>query len=238
MKTIAIIGSSGALGSAFTERLSELNPNATVHAFSRQKPHIQLRGVNYHCMDYQKEDAIEAAAASATSGEPLDMVIVATGLLHEENMRPEKSLRELSARKFQRLFEVNTVIPALIAKHFLPRLNTDTTSFFGFLSARAGSISDNQMGGWYAYRAAKAALNMVIKNAAIEISRRNKKAVIVGLYPGMVDSELSKPFQRGVPAEKIFSPSFAAQNLVSVMASLTPEQSGRFFDWDGQEVLP
>jgi len=188
MKTIAIIGSSGALGSAFTERVSELYPNAAVHAFSRQDPHIQLRGVNYHCMDYQEEDAIEAAAASATSGKPLDMVIIATGLLHEENMRPEKSLRELSARKFQRLFEVNTVIPALIAKHFLPRLNTDTTSFFGFLSARAGSISDNQMGGWYAYRAAKAALNMVIKNAAIEI--------------------------------------------------LTPEQSGRFFDWDGQEVLP
>jgi NAD(P)-dependent dehydrogenase (short-subunit alcohol dehydrogenase family) len=238
MKTIAIIGSSGALGSAFTERVSELYPNAAVHAFSRQDPHIQLRGVNYHCMDYQEEDAIEAAAASATSGKPLDMVIIATGLLHEENMRPEKSLRELSARKFQRLFEVNTVIPALIAKHFLPRLNTDTTSFFSFLSARAGSISDNQMGGWYAYRAAKAALNMVIKNAAIEISRRNKKAVIVGLYPGMVDSELSKPFQRGVPAEKIFSPSFAAQKLMSVMASLTPEQSGRFFDWDGQEVLP
>ena len=238
MKTIAIIGSSGALGSAFTERLSELNPNGTVHAFSRQYPDMKLRGVNYHCMDYQEEDAIEAAAASATNGEPLDMVIVATGLLHEENMRPEKSLRELSAKKFQRLFEVNTVIPALIAKHFLPRLNTDTASFFGFLSARAGSISDNQMGGWYAYRAAKAALNMVIKNAAIEINRRNKKAVIVGLYPGMVDSKLSKPFQRGVPAEKIFSPSFAAQKLISVMASLTPEQSGRFFDWDGQEVLP
>ena len=94
------------------------------------------------------------------------MVIVATGLLHEKNIRPEKSLRELSAKKFQRLFEVNTVVPAMIAKHFLPRLNTDTTSFFGFLSARAGSISDNQMGGWYAYRAAKAALNMIIKNAA------------------------------------------------------------------------
>ena len=238
MKNIAIFGSSGAIGHAFAEQLSEENPDAAIHAFSRQEPHMKLRGVNYHCMDYQEEDAIEAAAASATSGKPLDMVIVATGLLHEKNMRPEKSLRELSAKKFQRLFEVNTVVPAMIAKHFLPRLNTDTTSFFGFLSARAGSISDNQMGGWYAYRAAKAALNMVIKNAAIEISRRNKKAVIVGLYPGMVDSELSKPFQRGVPAEKIFSPSFSTQKLISVMASLTPEQSGRFFDWYGQEVLP
>jgi NAD(P)-dependent dehydrogenase (short-subunit alcohol dehydrogenase family) len=153
-------------------------------------------------------------------------------------MRPEKSLRELSAAKFQRLFEVNTVVPALIAKHFLPRMNTESHSFFGILSARAGSISDNQMGGWYAYRAAKAALNMVIKNAAIEIGRRNKQAIIVGMYPGMVDSDLSKPFQRGVPKEKIFTPTFAVQQLIKVMTSLSPEDSGHFFDWDGQEVLP
>lgn len=238
MKNIAIIGSSGAIGHAFTEQLSEGNPDATIHAFSRQEPRKKIRGVtNYH-IDYQEEASIEAAAASATRDGLLDVVIVATGMLHEENMRPEKSLRELSAKKFQRLFEVNTVIPALIAKHFLPRLNTEPPSFFGILSARAGSISDNQLGGWYAYRAAKAALNMVIKNAAIETGRRNKQAIIVGMYPGMVDSDLSKPFQRGVPKEKIFTPTFAVQQLIKVMASLSPEHSGRFFEWNGQEVLP
>jgi NAD(P)-dependent dehydrogenase (short-subunit alcohol dehydrogenase family) len=238
MKNIAIIGSSGAIGHAFTEQLSEGNPDATIHAFSRQEPRKKIRGVtNYH-IDYQEEASIEAAAASATRDGLLDVVIVATGMLHEENMRPEKSLRELSAKKFQRLFEVNTVIPALIAKHFLPRLNTESPSFFGILSARAGSISDNQLGGWYAYRAAKAALNMVIKNAAIETGRRNKQAIIVGMYPGMVDSDLSKPFQRGVPKEKIFTPTFAVQQLIKVMASLSPEHSGRFFEWNGQEVLP
>jgi NAD(P)-dependent dehydrogenase (short-subunit alcohol dehydrogenase family) len=238
MKNIAIIGSSGALGSAFTEQLSEGNPGAAIHAFSRQEPRRKIRGAtNYH-IDYQCEASIESAAASATRNGLLDVVIVATGMLHEENMRPEKSLRELSAAKFQRLFEVNTVVPALIAKHFLPRMNTESHSFFGILSARAGSISDNQMGGWYAYRAAKAALNMVIKNAAIEIGRRNKQAIIVGMYPGMVDSELSKPFQRGVPKEKIFTPTFAVQQLIKVMTSLSPEDSGHFFDWDGQEVLP
>ena len=238
MKNIAIIGSSGAIGHAFVEQLSEGNADAAIHAFSRQEPRKKIRGVtNYH-IDYQKEACIESAAASATRDGLLDVVIVATGMLHEENMRPEKSLRELSAKKFQRLFEVNTIVPAMIAKHFLPRLNTESPSFFGILSARAGSISDNQLGGWYAYRAAKAALNMVIKNAAIEIGRRNKQAIIVGMYPGMVDSDLSKPFQRGVPKEKIFTPTFAVQQLIKVMASLSPEHSGRFFEWNGQELLP
>jgi NAD(P)-dependent dehydrogenase (short-subunit alcohol dehydrogenase family) len=238
MKNIAIIGSTGAIGAAFTQQLSELNPGAKVHAFSHRKPLAALEGVFYHSINYQDEASIEAAAVKAATSEALDMILVATGMLHEENMRPEKSLRELSAAKFKRLFEVNTIVPALVAKHFLPRLHTGSPSVFGVLSARAGSISDNQMGGWYAYRAAKAALNMIIKNAAIEVGRRNKQAIIVGLYPGMVDSELSKPFQRGMPPEKIFTPDFAVQKLIALLTSLKPEQSGRFFDWDGQEVLP
>ena len=111
-------------------------------------------------------------------------------------------------------------------------------SIFAALSARVGSISDNQLGGWYSYRASKAALNMIIKNIAIEISRVNKKAIIVGLHPGTVDSNLSKPFQGNVPYGKLFTPEYSTQKLVEVLKSLTSKQSGKCFAWDGKEILP
>ncbi len=189
-------------------------------------------------MDYYSEESIRSCAEVASMQGPLDLVIVATGMLHEDNLRPEKSLRELSLEKFQRLFTVNTIVPALIAKHFLPRLNREAPSIFAALSARVGSISDNQMGGWYSYRMSKAALNMFIKNSAIEIGKRNQQSIIVGLYPGMVESALSKPYLKGVPMSNVFSPSMAVQNLAAVLKSLTPRQTGRCFDWDGQEILP
>ena len=151
---------------------------------------------------------------------------------------PEKSLRELSLEKFQRLFLVNTIIPALIAKHFCPYLNKETPSVFAALSARVGSISDNQLGGWYSYRSSKAALNMIIKNTAIEINRTNKQAIIVGIHPGTVNSNLSKPFQKNVPKEKLFSPNFAAEKIYQVITQLSSQSSGKCFAWDNTEILP
>lgn len=237
-KNICIVGCNGAIGRAFTEHLSIVYPDALIHAFSRDIPQSQLPNVQYHIIDYQSESSIEQAASVASKDTPLDLVIVATGVLHNSELKPEKSLKELSADKFQMLFQINTIFPALVIKHFLPKLNKDTPSQFGILSARPGSISDNQMGGWYAYRASKAALNMVIKNAAIEIARTNKNAVIVGLHPGVVDSSLSKPFQASVPPGKLFTPLFAAENLLKVLNELTPEKSGYFFAWDGEEIAP
>ena len=228
-QNIAILGASGAMGHAFASRLSKKYPDASLFAFSRN---------GQHRIDYRSEDAIAAAAELATKHKPLSLVIVANGMLHEGEMMPEKSLRELSAEKFHRMFEVNAITPALIAKYFLPKLDRDITSRFAALSARVGSISDNRLGGWYAYRAAKAALNMVIKNAAIEIGRRNKRAVIVGLHPGTVDSDLSRPFQGNVPDGKLFTPEYSAGRLLDVLENLTIEQTGRCFAWDGKEVLP
>ncbi|MFT7460834.1 MAG: NAD(P)-dependent dehydrogenase (short-subunit alcohol dehydrogenase family) [Planctomycetota bacterium] len=238
VNNIAIIGSSGALGQAFTQQLAAMYPNATIHAFSRHKPEHILPDVAYHAMDYQDEASIDASALTASKDAPLDRVIVTTGILHEGDIMPEKSLKELSAEKFQRLFEINTILPALVAKHFLPNLNRNDRPIFAALSARVGSISDNQLGGWYAYRASKAALNMIIKNAAIEIGRRNKQAIIVGLHPGTVDSGLSQPFQGNVPDGKLFTPEFSATKLLEVLESLTPEQSGKCFAWDGKEIYP
>ncbi len=174
-KNIAVLGSSGAIGGAFVRILSDKYQNANIYAFSRT--------VGYH-IDYTDEDSLSEAANLASSHGPLDLVIVATGVLHNNEIMPEKSIKELSAEKFNYIFQANTIVPALIAKHFLPKLNKDNVSIFAALSARVGSISDNQLGGWYAYRASKAALNMIIKNAAIEMSRMNKKAIILGLHPG------------------------------------------------------
>lgn len=228
-QNIAVIGSSGAIGSAFTKRLSNQYPKASLYKFSH---------TGDHSIDYTSEASIAEAAMLTSKDGPLDLVIVANGILHDGDIMPEKSLKELSAEKFHRLFEVNTITPALIAKHFLPKLNKEQSARFAALSARVGSISDNRLGGWYAYRASKAALNMIIKNAAIEIRRRNKQAIIVGLHPGTVDSDLSKPFQGNVPEGQLFTPDYSAHKLLTVIEGLTPDQTGKCFAWDGKEILP
>ncbi len=228
-ENIAILGASGAIGSAFTKLLYEKYPNASLFAFYRN---------GAHSIDYSSEYSLAEAAEIATKEKSLDLVIVANGILHDEQLMPEKSLRDLSAEKFHRIFEVNTITPALIAKHFLPKLNKEQPSIFAALSARVGSISDNQLGGWHAYRASKAALNMIIKNAAIEVGRRNKQAIIVGLHPGTVDSDLSKPFQGNVADGKLFTPEYSVEKLLEVLKNLSPEQTGKCFAWDGKEILP
>jgi NAD(P)-dependent dehydrogenase (short-subunit alcohol dehydrogenase family) len=238
MKNIAVIGSSGALGKAFIEQLALLYPDATVHGFSRRPSNVTTKNVVNHLLEYEPEDSVERASLLASQSHPLDLVIVATGMLHDGAIMPEKSLRDISSEKFMRLYQVNAVFPALVAKHFLPHLRKDNRCVFAVLSARVGSISDNQLGGWYAYRASKAALNMIVKNAAIEVARRNKQAVIVGLHPGTVESSLSKPFQANVPGGKLFSPEFSAEKMIQVLLSIGPEHSGKCFAWDGNEIEP
>ncbi|MCC5792349.1 MAG: SDR family NAD(P)-dependent oxidoreductase [Legionellaceae bacterium] len=238
LKNIAIIGGTGSIGLAFTKQLAALHPTASIQVFSRSTPHTPTSHIHHHRIDYRSEASIAAAAQLACQDAPLDLIIVATGLLHEDTLKPEKSLHELSAEKFQRVFEVNTILPALIAKHFLPQLSRDHRAVFAALSARVGSISDNKLGGWYAYRASKAALNMVLKNAALEMGRRNRHAIVVGLHPGTVDSRLSKPFQANIAQEKIFTPDFSVSKMLEVLARLTPQDSGRCFAWDGQEIAP
>ncbi len=229
LQNIAVVGSSGAIGGAFVQLLSQQFPDAELHSFSRSQDNL---------FDYTDEASIAEAADTASKRGPLDLVIVATGILHDGEITPEKSLKDLSAEKFHRLFEANTITPALIAKHFLPTLNRTRPSRFAALSARVGSISDNQLGGWYAYRASKAALNMVIKTAAIETGRRNRQAIVVGLHPGTVESTLSLPFQANVANGKLFTPDYAAQKLLDVLETLTPDHSSKCFAWDGKEILP
>ena len=238
MKNIAVIGSSGAIGNAVVNQIALVNPNASIHAFSRHSADYAHPNIFSYSIDYTSEPSMENSALMAAKDSPLDLVFIATGILHDGDIMPEKSLRDLTSEKFQKLFEINTITPALLAKHFIPKLNKESRSLFAALSARVGSISDNNTGGWYAYRASKAALNMIIKTAAIEIARQNKNAIIVGLHPGTVDSHLSKPFQSHVPNGKLFTPEYSAQKLLSVINTLSLEDSGKCFAWDGQEILP
>jgi len=228
-QNIVIIGASGAIGSAFVNLISKKYPNSNLCIFSQK---------GNHYIDYSSERSISEAADIASKENPIDLVIVTNGILHDGEMMPEKSLGDISAKKFQRVFEVNIITPALIAKYFLPKLNKKERSIFVALSARVGSISDNKLGGWYSYRASKAALNMIIKNASIEIGRKNKQAIILGVHPGTVDSNLSKPFQRNISSEKLFTPEHSAEKILEVLSNLSVEQTGKIFAWDGTEILP
>lgn len=210
---------------------------ARVHALSRSGLASDPR-LTPGTIDIEDEASVAHAASFISAGEPLDLVIVATGLLHSGTVAPEKTYRQLSSASMERYFAVNATGPALVAKHFLPLLRKDGPAVFAALSARVGSISDNRLGGWHGYRASKAALNMIVKNLAIEIARTHPHAACVALHPGTVATGLSQPFRRGVPAEKLFSAETSAEHLLGVIAGLRPAQSGRILGWDGATIAP
>ncbi|MEO0427878.1 MAG: SDR family NAD(P)-dependent oxidoreductase [Pseudomonadota bacterium] len=232
----AVIGASGGIGAAFVRALDGMGRVSRVHAFSRSGRVPEGEKVVAGRIDLEAPETI--AAAAETLGEGLRLVIVATGLLHDSAMQPEKTWRDLDAAAFARSFAVNATGPALVAQHFLPRLPRQEPAVFAALSARVGSVSDNEAGGWYAYRASKAALNQLLKCLAIEEARRRKHLVIAGLQPGTVATPLSAPFRNFVKEDDLFEPDVTAGHLLSVLSSLQSAQSGRLFDWQGEEFAP
>jgi NAD(P)-dependent dehydrogenase (short-subunit alcohol dehydrogenase family) len=168
--------------------------------------------------------------------EIVDLAIVTTGMLHNTQQRPERALKELDPTALARSFAINTIAPAIVAKHLIPKMPRDRRAVFAVLGARVGSIGDNRTGGWHGYRASKAALVMLIKNIAIEAARLRPEAIIVTLHPGTVDTAMSKPFQSNVAAEKLFTPEASAEQLLHVINRLTPTDSGGHFAWDGSRI--
>ncbi len=232
-----VIGASGGIGQAFVKLLSEDAYVGQVHAFSRSPVTLQHEKITTGHVDFEQEDTIEQAAAAASEKQPLDLILVATGILSDgDRLQPEKTFRNLSSTNLHRVFAVNAIGSALVAKHFLPHMPKNRKSVFAALSARVGSIEDNHLGGWYGYRASKAALNMILKTAAIEVRRRFEQAIIVGLHPGTVNTRLSAPFQANVSEEKLFTPDFSATKLLAVIDRLDASDSGRVFAWDGQRI--
>lgn len=234
--SVAVFGASGGIGGSFVRALAKDSAITRVHAFSRTPADNIPATVSAHHFDILDEDSIAQAAELISENGPLHLAIVATGLLQDGDTKPEKRARDLSLPSMERLFRINAVGPALIAKHLLPLLDRDRKSVFAALSARVGSIADNQLGGWHSYRASKAALNMFVKNHAIELAYRNANAVCIALHPGTVATNLSEPFQRNVPNEKLFTPDHAVAQMLKVIDSLTPADSGGLFAWDGQRI--
>ena len=228
--TAVVIGSTGGIGRALVDSLAGDRDYAAVHALSRSgaaPPEAAIAGR----LDLACEDSIAAAARAITG--PITLVVVASGALQGDGLSPERSLAELDGDALARAFQVNATGPALVAKHFLPRLAKDRRAVFAALSARVGSITDNRLGGWYGYRASKAALNMLVRTSAIELARTRPLALCVALHPGTVDTALSRPFQRRVPAGKLFTPAQSAERLLDVLDALEPKNSGGFYAYDG-----
>ncbi|MEM6900868.1 MAG: SDR family NAD(P)-dependent oxidoreductase [Pseudomonadota bacterium] len=229
----AIIGASGGIGGAFVNALAARDDVTEVLALSRSGTAFDSPKITPGHIDIIHENSV--LEASQQAGE-LDWVIVASGILSDgEALKPEKSWRDLNMDAFERVFRINTFGPALVAKHFLPLLPRKRRAVFASLSARVGSISDNGLGGWHAYRASKTALNMLIKNLSIELGRRNAEAICVGLHPGTVATDLSAKFSGGVNHE-IFTPDQSASYLIDVLDDLSADQTGKVFDWKGEEI--
>ena len=231
-----IFGASGGIGRALVTRLAARPDISHVHAVSRSGTEAGDK-ITPHTADIISEPDIAALATALKSTGGIGLVIVATGLLSDASgLQPEKSYRHQSLEAFEQVFRANTFGPALVAKHMLPLMPRKGRAVFAALSARVGSISDNRLGGWHAYRASKAALNMLMRNYAIEQARVNDHFIAATLHPGTVDTGLSRPFQSNVPDAQLFSPDQSAGYLLNVIEGLTPADTGKCFDWAGKEI--
>jgi NAD(P)-dependent dehydrogenase (short-subunit alcohol dehydrogenase family) len=237
--TAVVVGATGGIGAALVALLVQDRSIGRVLALSRgaERTGERTDGLRHLRVDITDEASIQAAAAQVEK--PLQLIIVATGALHGQRLgQPEKTFRALDADALLESYRINAVGPALLAKHFLPLLAAPGRSVFAVMSARVGSIGDNRTGGWHGYRASKAALNMILRNLAIEVSRRAPETLCVGLHPGTVDTGLSQPFQRHVAAGALFTPHQSATYLLGVIDGLRPENTGHVLAWDGNIIVP
>jgi len=238
-KNVAVIGSSGAIGNAVSKILLDDESVDSVYNFSRSISSNTSDKENRIYIDIESEESIKDAVKKIPQDIKFDLIFVATGILHNENdVYPEKSIRDISAERFKKVLMINTVGPALVGKYFIPFLNKQNKNVFAFLSARVGSISDNKLGGWYSYRASKTALNQIVKNFSIEIKRLNPNSIFIGLQPGTVKSNLSKPFEKNVQSENLFTPDYSAAKLLEVIDAVTSDDSGKLYAWNGEEIQP
>lgn len=203
--------------------------------------HIELAGdprVTFLPMDITEDDGIRDACGEIKAMVPrLDRVICTSGILREGDIRPEKRIADIDADALVQLYRVNALGPVLLARELWPLMKGDHALRFAAISARVGSISDNRLGGWYAYRASKAALNQLMRTLSIELARANPNACVATLHPGTVDTDLSRPFQANVPADKLFTADDSAGRLWQVLDGLTPADTGTLFAYDGS-VIP
>ncbi|MDZ7962087.1 MAG: SDR family NAD(P)-dependent oxidoreductase [Aulosira sp. DedQUE10] len=241
-----IVGANQGIGFGFVEKLLQDERITKIYATYRQLESsselITLASEHSErliclSLDITEESQIaEAMQTIRSQVDKLHLVVNCVGLLHEGTLQPEKSLRQINPENLLRYFQINSIGSVLLAKHLLPLFKHKERSVFASISAKIGSIGDNQLGGWYGYRASKAALNMFMRTAAIEYGRSSPKTLVVTLHPGTTDTRLSHPFQSNVPAEKLFSVERTVSQLLSVIEQLKEGDSGQFFSWDGSRL--
>lgn len=186
--------------------------------------------------DYSEAQLAKVMERLEQAGEPIDLLLSFVGVLHWQDRMPEKKLADLNTEQLRDYFAINTIVPALILKYSIPLMNRKSVSRAVILSAKIAGTSDNRLGGWYGYRASKAALNSIVKTASIELRRTHPKTCLIALHPGTTDTPLSKPFSKKLPENKLFNPEQSAKRLKSVIDELQPEDSGRFVHWDGSDL--
>ena len=246
---VLVMGASGGIGLAIAQKLAKDPALQTmVLCSAHANASEQLRALQKECLarqiatllidtDISDEESLATLAFDlSTLNAPLDLIVNASGLLHAPNLLPEKTITQVSTASMQRIFSVNAFGPILLMKTLWPWLRAKRPVIFASLSARVGSIEDNQLGGWFSYRAAKAAQNQFLKTAAIELSRINPQGIVLAMHPGTTDTDLSQPFQANVKPEKLFTPAFVAECLIDIFQDAIPADSGSFIAWDGKRI--
>ncbi|MEA5570750.1 SDR family NAD(P)-dependent oxidoreductase [Calothrix sp. UHCC 0171] len=241
-----VIGASRGIGLGFVEKLLSDSRINKVYATYR-KPEsasglLALVDAYPHKLTCILVDIIDEIQIAECVGkiradtDKLHFAINCAGLLHDENLQPEKSLRQINLDNLTRYFQINSIASVLLAKHLQPLFKHKENSVFASISAKVGSIVDNQLGGWYGYRASKTALNMLMRNVSIEYARTCPKTIVVTLHPGTTDTNLSRPFQKNVAPEKLFTVERTVNQLLTVIEQLEPSDTGHFFSWDGSKL--
>lgn len=236
-KHILIIGANSGIAQAIALRYRE-NPENKLTLISRVIDNKRLmQDANIQCISIENYDENSIAHALASIEENnIDEVYICHGILHTKTIKPERRLEDFSGESFQQVIKINTLTPMLWLKHLVPKLGKNSYCKIAIFNARVGSISENELGGWYSYRTSKAALNMLLKTMAIELARRAKNIKLVSFHPGTTDTQLSRPFQKNVPEGKLFTPDFVAEQLIKIMTNIEIDGTVSYLDWQGKTI--
>ncbi|MBR7889061.1 SDR family NAD(P)-dependent oxidoreductase [Marinomonas sp. A79] len=232
-----VIGASSKISHAAIAQFEQNDACLGVFAVSRTAP-VESFDPKTHWFecDYSETAIRQVCKGLMPFAGKITKVLICNGILHEDSMMPERKLEDVTAAQLERTFQVNTIIPMLWLSHILPLVKGETSAQISVFSARIGSISDNKTGGWYSYRASKAALNMLIQTCSIEYARRAKNVKLIAFHPGTTDTPLSKPFQRSVPEGKLFTPEFVATQLLFIMDDVEMNNKATYLDWNNQAI--
>lgn len=237
---VLVIAASGGIGEAYCENIIAEFPGVQLIRMARNTKKLLSLAANVVDIevDLSDDDKIDNAISALPKNTPIDWIFVASGWLHDEQMKPEKTYRSLTRKQLIHSYNINAVGPTLFISRLLDKVDKKHPIKIGVLSARVGSVSDNRLGGWHSYRASKSALHMLIKNIAIECNNARKPITIVGLQPGTTDTALSAPFQKGLTKAQLQTPEFTAKHLIKVMKVLEKADSGKLFDYQGFPFEP